>query len=58
MIKIKVLAWENTLPRHVKSYTGKNLNPAEVNVIDTTKDNFTRPLTIKEILDDLEIYED
>ena len=58
MIKSKVLAWGNTLLRQVKSCTGKNLNSAKVNVIDTTKDNFTRPLTIKEILDDLEIYED
>ena len=35
-----------------------NLNPAKANVIDPTKENFTQPLTIKKILDDLKISND
>ena len=49
---------ENTLLRHVKSYIDDNLNPAKVNVNDATKDNFTQPLSIKEIQDELEISKD
>ena len=32
-----------------------NLNLAKVNAVDSTKDNFTQPLSIEEILDELEI---
>ena len=32
--------------------------PAKVNVIELTKDNFTQPLSVKEILDELEISKD
>ena len=32
-----------------------NLNPTKVNVIDTTKDNFSQPLSVTEILDELKI---
>ena len=32
--------------------------PAKVNVIELTKDNFTQPLSVKEILDELEISND
>ena len=39
----------------VKSYIDNN---AKVNVIDPTKDNFTQPLSVKEILDELEISKD
>ena len=34
----------------IKIYIDNNLNPTKVNVIEPTKDNFTQPLTIKEIL--------
>ena len=44
-----------SLLRQMKSYIDNNLNPMKVNVIDPSKDNFTQPLSVKEILDDLEI---
>ena len=44
--------------RSVKSYIYGNLNPTKVNVIDSTKDNFTQPLSVQEILDKLEIPKD
>ena len=50
--------WRNTLLRQVKSYIDNNLNPAKVNVIDPAKDNFTQQLSVKEILDELEISKD
>ena len=54
----EVLAWRKTLLKKVIKYTDDNLNPAKVNVIDPTKDNFTQPLSIEEILDELEISKD
>ena len=54
----EVLTWRNTLLSQIKRYIGNNLNPAKVNVIDPTKDNFTQPLNVKEILDELEISKD
>ena len=42
----------------VKDYIDDNLNPSKVNVVDPTKDNFTQPLTIQEIVNELEISED
>ena len=54
----EVLTWRNTLLRQVKSYIDNNLNPAKVNMIDATKENFTQPLHIKEILDEFEISMD
>ena len=56
--KQEVLTWRDKLLRQVKSCIYNNLNPAKINVIDPTKDNFTEPLTIKEILDKLEISKD
>ena len=38
-----------------KSWNDSNLNPAKVSSINPTKDNFTQPLSIKKILDQLEI---
>ena len=49
--KQEVLAWRNTLLRQVKNYIDNNLNLAKVNVIDPTKDNYTQPLSITEILE-------
>ena len=37
----------------MKSFIHNNINVAKVNVIDPAKDNFTQPLSIKEILDEL-----
>ena len=56
--KQEVLAWRNTLLRQVTSYIDDNLNPAKVNVIDPTKDNYTQSLSITEILNELEISKD
>ena len=53
--KQRVLTWRKILLTKVKKYIDANLNPAKVNVIDPTKDNFTQPLGIQEILDELEI---
>ena len=39
----------------MKSYIDNNLNPMKAHVIDPSKDNFTQPLSVKEILDELEI---
>ena len=39
----------------VKGYTDINLNPAKVNVIVPTKVKFTQPMSVQEILDELEI---
>ena len=33
-----------------QKYINNNLYPVKVNVIDPTKDNFTQPLSIKEVL--------
>ena len=46
------------LLKHVKSYIDNNLNPAKVNVIGPTKDNFSQPLSVKQILDEVEISAD
>ena len=43
------------MEKYIKSYIDNNLNPAKVNVIDPTRDNFTQPLSVREILDELEI---
>ena len=39
--KQEVLTWRNTLLGQTKSYIDNNLNPAKINVIDPTEDNFT-----------------
>ena len=44
--------------RKVKNYIDDNSNPAKVNVVDPAKDDFTQPLAIQEILNDLEIFKD
>ena len=48
----------NTLLSQVKSYIDNNLYPAKANVIDPTKVNFTQPVSVKEILDKLEMSKD
>ena len=53
--KEDALTWRDTLLKQVESYIDNNLNPAKVNVIDPTKDNFTQPLSVQEILYKLEI---
>lgn len=53
--KQKVLTWICTLLKQVKIYTDNKLNLFKVNAIDLTKDNFFQPLTVKRILDELEI---
>ena len=45
--KQEVLTWRNTLLKQFKSYIDNNLNPAKVNVIDPTKDNFTQQKSVK-----------
>ena len=45
--KQEVLTWRNTLLKQFKSYIDNNLNPAKVNVIDPTKDNFTQQMSVK-----------
>ena len=54
----EVLTWRNDLLKQVRSYVDNNLNPAKVNVIDPTDDIFTQQLSIKEILDKVEISKD
>ena len=40
---------EKTLLTKVKKYIDDNLNPAKVNVIDSTEENFTHPMSIQEM---------
>ena len=56
--KQEILTWRNTLLMQVKSYNDTNIYPAKVNVIDPTKENFSQPLSVNEILYELEISED
>ena len=56
--KQEILTWRNAVLGKVKDYIDDNLNPSKVNVVDPTKDNFTQPLTIQEIVNELEISED
>ena len=56
--KQEILRSRITLLCQVKSYNNNNIYPAKVNVIDPTKDYFTQPLSVKEILDELEISKD
>ena len=56
--KQEILTWRNTLLSQVKSYIDNNLYPAKLNAINPTKGNFTQPLSVKEILDELEIPKD
>ena len=44
--------------KQFKSYIDSNFSPVRVNVIDLTKYNFTQPLSVKKILDELEISKD
>ena len=53
-----ILTWRNALWKQVETYINNNLNPAKLNVIDQIKDNFTQPLSIKEILDEFETCKD
>ena len=56
--KQEVFTWINTLLRQVKSCIDNHLNPAKVSAIDPTKNNFTQPPGLKEILDELQIFND
>ena len=51
----EVLNWRTTLLWQFTSYINYNPNPAKPNVIDSTKDNFTKPMSLKEIPDKLGI---
>ena len=57
-IKQEILARRKAELGKVKNHIDGNLNPSKVNVVDPTKDNFTQPLTIQEIVNELEISED
>lgn len=56
--KEEVLILRDNLLRQAKSYVDNNFNLTKFNVIDPTKDIFTQALSIKEIVDDLEISKD
>ena len=56
--KQQVLTWTKTQLKKVKKSIDENLNPAKENVADPTKDSFTQPLSIQEILDELETSKD
>ena len=43
--------------RKVENYIDGNLNPSKVYEVDPTNDNFTQPLSIQEILNEVEISE-
>ena len=46
------------LLRQVKIYIDNNFNTTKVKVEDPTRDNFTQPLSIKKILEELKISKD
>ena len=50
--KQEILTQRNALLMQVKSYINSNVYPAKVNAMDPAKDNFTQPLSIKEVLDE------
>ena len=56
--KQEILTWRKTVLRKVKNYIDDNLKPAKVHVVDPTKDSFTQPLSIQDILNEVEISED
>ena len=43
--------------RKVKNYIDGNSNPAKVHEVDPANDNFTQPLSIQKILNEVEISE-
>ena len=49
------LKWEKTLLNQVKRYVDNHLNLAKVDIIDPRKENFVQPLSIPEILAELQI---
>ena len=53
--KEDTLTRRNTLLKQAKTYIDNHLNPAKVNATDPTKGNFTQPLSVQEVLDQLEI---
>ena len=53
MIKKRISTWKSTLLKQAKSYIDNNISPDKINVIDPTKENFTEPLSVQEILDAL-----
>ena len=42
----------------IKTYVNNDFYPVKVNVIDSTKDNFTKSLSVKKILHELEVSRD
>ena len=56
--KQEILTWRNSLLSQVESYIDNNIYLGKVNVRDPTKDAFTQPPSVKEILDKLEISKD
>ena len=49
---------EKYITKPSQKYININCYPVKVNVIDPTRDNFTQPLSIKNILDELNISKD
>ena len=49
---------EKYITKTSQKHINNNCYPVKVNVIDPTRDNFTQPLSIKEILDELNIPKD
>ena len=53
---VDILLRRQLLQNHLilNCYIDNNLNPEKVNVIDPTKGNFIQPLSVKDILDEIE----
>ena len=56
--KQKILETRHSILNKVKDYIDCNLNPRKRNIIDPSKDDFDSPLSVKEILDQLNITEE
>ena len=50
-------SYDRYMTKACQNLIANNLNPTKVNVTDTTKDNCSTPLSVKEILDELQISE-
>ena len=50
MVNILLRRQKQGILKEVKRYIDNNFNPEKLNVTDPTKDIFTQPLSVKEIL--------
>ena len=57
-ILMGILMWRKALPLKLKSYIDNHLNLTKANIIDPRKENFVQPLSILEILAEIQMVHD